>query len=67
MLRGMVDRWQDLKEKAREEWPALTDEDLTLAGGDREKLADMVRERYGIDRPEAERLVDEWERRNLAA
>jgi uncharacterized protein YjbJ (UPF0337 family) len=38
----------------------LTDDDLTRAEGDAEKLVGRVQERYGYDRDEAKREVDDF-------
>lgn len=53
-------KWTQLKGKAKETWGELTDDDLTEIEGDVEKLMGKLQERYGIEREEAERRVDEW-------
>lgn len=53
-------KWAQLKGKAKETWGELTDDDLTEIEGDVEKLMGKLQERYGIEREEAERRVDEW-------
>ena len=56
-------KWTQFKGKAREQWGDLTDDDLKKAKGNREQLAGLIQERYGIAKEEAERQVDEWSRR----
>ena len=56
-------KWTQFKGKAREQWGDLTDDDLERAKGNREHLAGLIQERYGIAKEEAERQVDEWSRR----
>ena len=52
--------WEQVVGSARQQWGKLTDDDVAEAKGDREVLAGKVRERYGIEKEEAERQVDEW-------
>ena len=54
--------WKQLKGKVREQWGELTDDDLDVIAGRRERLAGKVQERYGIAKGEAERQVASWER-----
>jgi uncharacterized protein YjbJ (UPF0337 family) len=56
-------KWTQFKGKAREQWGDLTDDDLKKAKGNREQLAGLIQERYGIAKEEAERQVDEWSRK----
>ncbi|MGR3323697.1 MAG: CsbD family protein [Pseudooceanicola sp.] len=52
--------WKQLKGEALSQWGKLTDDDLDVAAGDREKLAGRIQERYGVEKAEAERQVDEF-------
>jgi len=52
-------KWQQLRGKVKEEWGKLTDDDLKMAEGKFDKLAGLIRERYGYTREKAE---DELER-----
>jgi len=54
--------WKQLKGKAQEQWGKLTDDDIDVIAGRRERLAGKVQERYGIAKGEAERQVASWER-----
>lgn len=52
--------WMQLKGKVQEQWGKLTDNDLTIAQGKIEVLAGRVQERYGVEKEEAQRQVDEF-------
>lgn len=53
-------RWEQLKGSLKTQWGKLTDNDITLIEGERDKLVGKVRERYGLARDDAERQVDDW-------
>ena len=53
-------KWQQLKGDVKSRWGKLTDDDITRAEGDAEKLIGRVQERYGYAREEAKREVDEF-------
>jgi uncharacterized protein YjbJ (UPF0337 family) len=55
--------WLEFKGKAKQQWGKLTDDDLDIVDGKREELAGKIQNRYGIAKDEAERQIDEWERR----
>ena len=52
--------WLIFKNKLRQNWVKLTDEDITRISGRREELASRLQERYGFARPEAEREIMAW-------
>ncbi|WP_324753581.1 CsbD family protein [Roseovarius sp. Pro17] len=52
--------WKQLTGEAKSNWGKLTDDDVTQAAGERDKLVGKVQERYGIAKDEAERQVDEF-------
>ena len=52
--------WKQFKGKLREQWGRLTDDDVAVIEGKRDKLVGKVQERYGITRDEADREVREW-------
>ncbi len=56
-------RWAQLKGSVKETWGDLTDDDLTEAAGEREKLAGKLQARYGLAKAEAEKRVDDWSER----
>jgi uncharacterized protein YjbJ (UPF0337 family) len=53
-------KWDQFKGEAQRQWGKLTDDDLTVIRGDRDKFVGKVKERYGVEKEEAERQVDEW-------
>lgn len=53
-------KWKQLTGDAKRQWGKLTDDDVAVANGDRERLAGKIQERYGVAKEEAERQVDEW-------
>lgn len=55
-------KWKQLQGQMKAKWGQLTDNDLTVAEGDREYLAGRIQERYGLAKDEAKRQVDEFER-----
>ncbi|MWB77738.1 CsbD family protein [Pseudooceanicola sp. 216_PA32_1] len=52
--------WKQMKGEALKQWGKLTNDDVDVAAGGREKLVGRIQERYGIAREEAERQVDEF-------
>lgn len=54
--------WMVFKNKVRENWVKLTDEDLTRIGGRRDALIGRLQARYGFAKAEAAREVDAWTR-----
>lgn len=53
--------WRHLKGKFKEQWSELSDNQLDLIAGNRERLLAMLQESYGISNDEAERQVQQWE------
>jgi uncharacterized protein YjbJ (UPF0337 family) len=53
-------KWHQLKGDLKSRWGKLTDDDIDRAEGDAEKLIGRVQERYGYQRDEAKREVDEF-------
>ncbi len=60
-------KWQQLKGEARIQWGKLTDDDLDQIQGNIEKLAGKLQERYGYERAEADREVEDFVRQHTAA
>ncbi len=52
--------WKQFKGSAKAQWGDLTDNELTEAEGNRDKLVGKIQERYGIAQEEAERQVDSF-------
>jgi uncharacterized protein YjbJ (UPF0337 family) len=55
-----VGQWKQLREKVKEKWGDLTDDDLDKIEGKRDQLIGKIQQRYGIAKPEAEKRVDQW-------
>ncbi len=55
----MEGKWRQFKGKIKEEWNELTDDEIEAAEGRTEYLAGKIQERYGIEREEAKRKLDE--------
>ena len=56
--------WLEFKGKAKQQWGKLTDDDLDIVDGKREELSGKIQNRYGVAKDEAERQIDDWERRS---
>lgn len=54
--------WKQFRGEVRKQWGKLTDDDMEQIRGERDKLVGKIQERYGIERAEASRQLDEWER-----
>jgi uncharacterized protein YjbJ (UPF0337 family) len=54
--------WMLFKDKVRNNWVKLTDEDLTRIGGRRQELVERLQARYGFAKAEADREVEAWVR-----
>ncbi|GGN99739.1 hypothetical protein [Saccharibacillus kuerlensis] len=53
-------RWNQTRNEAKKQWSKLTEEDLDYINGDRDKLIEKVRERYGHDAESAELEYKSW-------
>ncbi len=54
--------WKQFTGKVREKWGKLTDDDLEVIAGKRDRLCGKIQERYGVAKEEAERQIDEYQR-----
>jgi uncharacterized protein YjbJ (UPF0337 family) len=57
-------KWHQLKGEVKSQWGKLTDDDIDRAEGDAEQLIGRVQERYGYQRDQAKREVDDFIRRH---
>ena len=55
-------QWTQIKGRVREQWGKLTNDDLDQIHGRAEQLIGKIQERYGIQREEAKRQVDDFMR-----
>ena len=51
-------KWKQYKGQVREKWGHLTDDDLQVIGGKRDKLIGRIQERYGVAKERAAEEVD---------
>ena len=56
--------WKQFKGKVKEQWGKLTDDDLTVVEGKRDQLVGKIQERYGYQKDQAEKELNEWETKN---
>jgi len=56
--------WKQFRGQIKQQWGKLTDDDLTVAEGQRDKLVGRIQERYGVAKDEAERQLKDWETRH---
>lgn len=52
--------WKELKGKVKQQWAALTEDDLKLIEGKSEELSGLLQKRYGYDKDRAEKSIDEF-------
>ena len=53
-------QWKQMKGEVKRRWGKLTDDELDQVEGSFEKLAGRIQERYGYQRDQAEREIDEF-------
>jgi len=52
--------WKEIKGDIQRRWGKLTDSDLDVIEGSRERLAGKIQDLYGKSRERAEREIDEF-------
>jgi uncharacterized protein YjbJ (UPF0337 family) len=55
--------WMKAKGKLRQQWGKLTDDDIDVIDGKREELAGRLQARYGYQKEQAEKAIDDWMRK----
>jgi len=53
-------KWKQLKGSVKQEWGNLSDNDLEMIAGSREKLVGKLQERYGYVKEDAQKRADEF-------
>jgi uncharacterized protein YjbJ (UPF0337 family) len=53
-------KWKQVKGSVKTRWGKLTDDDLDVIGGQKDQLVGKIQERYGIQKEEAHRQVEDW-------
>jgi uncharacterized protein YjbJ (UPF0337 family) len=52
--------WKQFTGKAKEQWGKLTDDDLNVIDGRREQLEGKLQERYGYNKDQIRKGIDDW-------
>lgn len=52
--------WKQFKGKVQQQWGKLTDDDIDVVDGKRTELLGILQTRYGHDKEQGEREIDEW-------
>ncbi|MGM0564308.1 MAG: CsbD family protein [Pseudomonadota bacterium] len=56
--------WNEFKGKVKEKWGQLTDDQLDVIDGKRDRLKGEIQQAYGVSRENAEKQVEEFETLN---
>ena len=56
----LAGKWKQIQGEVKKQWGKLTDDDLAIVEGQKDKLVGLVQERYGYAREQAEREVDQF-------
>jgi len=59
-------KWTQMKGSLKEQWGKLTDDDLDVIAGSKDKFVGKLQERYGIKKEQAQAEFDEWCRTAVA-
>ncbi len=52
--------WKQAKGEVQKQWGKLTDDDMDVIEGEREKLSGQIQARYGVAKDEADRQINDW-------
>jgi uncharacterized protein YjbJ (UPF0337 family) len=55
-------RWKQAKGKVKEKWAKLTEDDLDIIAGRRDRLEGKIQQRYGFAIEYVRKEVDDWVR-----
>lgn len=53
-------RWHELKDQVRQRWGKLTGDDLGRLNGKTEELVEVLQQRYGYGKAQAEIEINHW-------
>ncbi|WP_435923811.1 CsbD family protein [Paenibacillus sp. DYY-L-2] len=56
-------KWNQVKGELKTQWGKLTDDDLDVIDGEKDKLVGKLQERYGHTKDAAEREYEDWARK----
>jgi uncharacterized protein YjbJ (UPF0337 family) len=54
------EKWKQAQRKVKEKWGKLTEDDLELIDGRRERLEGQIQQRYGFAYEHVRKEVDDW-------
>ena len=54
-------KWKEFSGRVREKWGKLTNDEIRIINGKREKLAGMLQQKYGMAKEEAEKQIKDFE------
>lgn len=57
-------KWTQFKGEAKKQWGKLTDDDLDVINGEKEKFIGKLQERYGHTKEAAEEEYNTWSKRH---
>ena len=55
--------WKQFKGKVKVQWGKLTDDQLDVIAGKRDKLVGKIQEMYGCSKDETEKQLTDWQKR----
>lgn len=58
-------KWTQMKGEAKKQWGKLTDDDLDVIDGEKDKLIGKLQEKYGHTREQAETEYNNWSNTNV--
>jgi uncharacterized protein YjbJ (UPF0337 family) len=53
-------KWKETKGSVREQWGKLTDQDLEVIAGKKDRLLGKLQQAYGMGKEKASENVDQW-------
>ena len=53
--------WKQVTGQVKTQWGKLTDDDLEVVAGHRDRLAGKIQARYGVAKDDAEKQLTAWE------
>ena len=62
-MQDIQGEWAAIKRGIKTQWSRLTEEEIESLRAGTTELADLLQEKYGLDREAAEEEVEAWQRR----
>ncbi len=56
--------WKQFSGKVKEQWGKLSDDDIAKINGNREQLEGLIQSRYGFEKEQVKKAVDNWLKTN---